>query len=1044
MTMSPERWQRIEALYHDALAQAAEKRAAFLAEACGADTALRQEVEILLDADAQASGFMTTPAWQANAPLLASENTTLQAPTLIGQAFSRYRVLAHLGAGGMGEVYLARDTQLERRVALKLLPLKFTQDAERLQRFIREAKAASALNHPNIITIYEIGMVDSARGPTHFIATEYIEGVTLRAWEPEDDGARLRQTLEHGIQIASALDAAHRAGIVHRDIKPENLMVRPDGLVKVLDFGLAKLTGTQNSGDNQIDTDAQTTPAQMQTLPGMILGTLRYMSPEQARGRALDARTDIFSLGVVLYELLSGKPLFAGETSADVIAAILHNEPPPLHTYLPEAPAELERILHKALAKDSRDRYQTARDLQIDLQALKQESELSARLGRSGAAQAHDSGQPVATPTSNHFPLRRVWWALPLVLLLGGALWWWLIERNRQVSAPPLSALQSAEVFTWQSAIGEVNPFGALQPPKGELVAFTSFKDGVSSIWINLAGGTEQSTKDEFSNRNPVWSPDGKEIAYISLRADQAGIWRKPPLGGTPTLLKSLKTSELGIQLRAWLHDGATLYYEVNKNLYALDVATKAAKQLTSFDVAQITQNTISISPDERFIAYGGKNGQTDFVWTLPVSGGAPKPIATLSAPASKTVWHPDNYRVFFSASVARTSQIFVADRAGHRPVQLTFGEQDVRVLDVSATKVLYRSAREASDVWGVKLPAGEEFPVASDIGFECWPDVAPDGQTIAYQSVRNFNQANNVHQSSILTKPLGLAGKPLPLIKEGVWPRWSPDGKWLAFLRKQGNEDHLWAINVGSGDEKQLVPGDLVGSTNTNLPFNHLEATCFDWSPDGRKLVYSLKENGRINLWMVAVDGTSNTQAANHHEAGLDLMSPLWSSNSKHIAYLSSLPSRGVWVIEVATKISKALLQEDSLFRLLGWLPQDQELVVAKRPPGADSFSPSAIQLFRLAVGSGEQRSLTALSNTYLGNLALSPDKKMIAYVARQDEKDNVWVLPLNGGAPQKLTGNSDPRLYFSSLTWSPDGRALYFGKQTKHNVITLLTNFE
>ncbi|MBI1764073.1 MAG: serine/threonine protein kinase, partial [Acidobacteria bacterium] len=383
--MTPERWQRIEQLYHDALECPANERAAWLVSVCGDDAEVRREVELLLAANDQASGFLTAPALQLAAQSLAAdEKPTKPLGAAIGQQLSHYKILARIGAGGMGEVFLARDASLERRVALKLLPQKFTQDPERLQRFIREAKAASALNHPNIITIYEIGVAASEHGQTHFIATEYIEGVTLRDWKPDEESKRLHRTLELGCQIASALDAAHHAGIVHRDIKPENLMVRPDGLVKVLDFGLAKLTATSNSGDNQIDTDAQTTPAEMQTLPGMILGTLRYMSPEQARGRALDARTDIFSLGVVLYELLTGKPLFEGETTADVIAAIIHKEMPPLNVYLPDTPPELERILRKALAKDSRDRYQTARDVQIDLQALKQESAMSARLARSG------------------------------------------------------------------------------------------------------------------------------------------------------------------------------------------------------------------------------------------------------------------------------------------------------------------------------------------------------------------------------------------------------------------------------------------------------------------------------------------------------------------------------------------------------------------------------------------------------------------------------------------------------------------------------------
>lgn len=368
--MNPERWQRIEQLYHAALERTADERAAFLEQASADDDGLRSEVEGLLAANEHAREFMATPALEQEAKELAAENHGANATVQAGQELSHYRILSRIGAGGMGEVFLARDTILERRVALKLLPAHFTQDADRLQRFVREAKAASALNHPNIITIYEIGQVSLDRGQTHFIATEFIEGETLRNWtiKPEE---RLNQTLNIGIQIASALDAAHKAGIVHRDIKPDNVMLRPDGLVKVLDFGLAKLSPPPNIGDTQ----AQTVVEGVQTRPGIILGTLRYMSPEQTRGRSVDARSDVFSLGVVLYEMLTGLALFPGESDADVIAAIIRMEVPPLAQQVSEVAPEIERILQKTLNKDAAQRYQTAGDLLIDLRNLQKRLE---------------------------------------------------------------------------------------------------------------------------------------------------------------------------------------------------------------------------------------------------------------------------------------------------------------------------------------------------------------------------------------------------------------------------------------------------------------------------------------------------------------------------------------------------------------------------------------------------------------------------------------------------------------------------------------------
>ncbi len=545
--MTPERWQRIEELYHDALECPATERDAWLASACGDDDELRREIDLLLAANDQASGFLTAPALQLAAQSLAAdEHPTQQLGPAIGLRLSHYKILSRIG--GMGEVYLARDTSLERRVALKLLPQKFTQDPERLQRFSREAKAASALNHPNIITIYEIGVADSERGQTHFIATEYIEGVTLREWEPEEEDKRLSRMLDFGSQIASALDAAHHAGIVHRDIKPENLMVRPDGLVKVLDFGLAKLTATNTSGDNQIDTDAQTTPVEMQTMPGMILGTLRYMSPEQTRGRALDTRTDIFSLGVVLYELLTRKPLFAGETSADVIAAIIHKEPPPLSTHLPDAPAELERILRKALAKDCRDRYQDARDLQIDLQTFKQEAELSARLLRSGKSNASSAAGSGALPVQTAFRPTK-WQRISLPVVAGAAVLFlalavWLYLRPAPLALRPL---KFENLLARRGQEGDRLLRSRLSPD-GKWVAFAApaAESRITHLWVMQITGRkpQQITSGTAQEDSPVWSPDSERIAYVSNQGGQRSLWAIPAYGGSPEQLKSLEGTE--------------------------------------------------------------------------------------------------------------------------------------------------------------------------------------------------------------------------------------------------------------------------------------------------------------------------------------------------------------------------------------------------------------------------------------------------------------------------------------------------------------------
>jgi len=297
------------------------------------------------------------------------------------QTISHYRILNQLGAGGMGEVYLAEDTRLDRKVALKLLPAKFTQDEDRVRRFVQEAKAASALNHPNIITIYEIGQVDGH----HFIVAEFIDGQTLRQ-QMAGTRIKLPEALEVAAQVASALSAAHEAKIVHRDIKPENVMRRRDGIVKVLDFGLAKLTERRARAT---DTDAPTM-ASVKTDPGTVMGTVTYMSPEQARGVDVDARSDIFSLGVLLYEMIAGRLPFEGETTTDVFVSTLEKEPVPLSRYAPEAPAELQRIVSKALRKDREERYQTAKDLLLDLKSLREELIYEAKSRAAGQPETSD------------------------------------------------------------------------------------------------------------------------------------------------------------------------------------------------------------------------------------------------------------------------------------------------------------------------------------------------------------------------------------------------------------------------------------------------------------------------------------------------------------------------------------------------------------------------------------------------------------------------------------------------------------------------------
>lgn len=436
--MKPERWQQVEQLYHAALQRDENERAAFLADACKGDDALRREVESLLAYEDQAEHFIESPAIDVAAKMMADDQS---AAVAMGQQINHYKIVGPLGAGGMGEVYLADDTRLQRKVALKFLPAHFTQDRKHLRRFQQEALTVAALSHPNVCTIHEV--VETGEG-RHCIVMEHVEGVTLR-----DRVARSRmdvsEALEVAIQVASALSSAHAAGIVHRDIKLDNIMLRRDGYVKVLDFGLAKLT----ERELLLDTEAETQML-IKTTPGVVMGTVYYMSPEQARGLHVDARTDVWSLGVVLYELVTGKKPFDGPTTTDVIISIAEREPAPLSKLVPDVPAKLEEIVTKSLAKDQRQRYQTAAELLTDLKALKQELDIGAEVQRFKAVPESNSRQFPSAPSRT--PLLVLGALATLVIL--AALSYVLFFRQKSTPAL-LTEIKSIAVLPLENRSGD-------------------------------------------------------------------------------------------------------------------------------------------------------------------------------------------------------------------------------------------------------------------------------------------------------------------------------------------------------------------------------------------------------------------------------------------------------------------------------------------------------------------------------------------------------------------------------------------------------------
>ncbi|HKQ07144.1 MAG TPA: protein kinase [Blastocatellia bacterium] len=952
---------------------------------------------------------------------------------MVSRSISHYRVLRKLGEGGMGEVYLAEDTRLARQVALKVLPPHVAADEDRVRRFVLEAKAASALNHPNILTVYDIGDSENSR----FIATELVNGETLRS-RLRRAPFSLRESVDVAMQVASALTAAHGAGIIHRDIKPENIMVRPDGLVKVLDFGLAKLLAPIRGA---ADSEAETLAKGM-TRPGSILGTLQYMSPEQVRGQSLDARSDLFSLGAVLYEMLNGKGLFDKPTQSDVIAAILMEAP-----ILSDLPPQLQSIVAKSLQKDKAKRYQTSQELLLDLKRLNRELELSDQ----PVAVSPQTGEVAAFATSimtaRRFSLRQTLAILLLACLALIAVWWFAVRRPATTPAP----LKITEVATWRSAPGEGYSVGSLSPD-GSRVAFVTNIGGARNISVKQTAVNDsrvQTIKDGPYTDQPIWSPDGQEIAYFSTRGNQHGLWRVAYLGGSPSLIQSVPAADT--KPRYWSKSGE-LYYEAKQNLFALNVKLGQTSQLTSFDSASTSAYSLNISPDEKQIVYIAVEGEQWGVWTMPARGGAARQVVNSAAEIRNAVWHSDSRRILYSALVDGVFQIFVTDTDASQPAQITFGDSDCFVLDVATdgAKILYGSSKEESDVWSVSI-TGEETALTSDLNSELWPSIAPDCKTVAYLSVKNLSQGDKLASGAILLKPTYSDASPTQLAADAFMPTWSPDGKQVAFMREADGVYNIWAIQAVGGEARQLTNGGVLAVPLSVMPYNRTQTSDFGWSPDGRRIVYRSKKSGAPNLWLVSADGANDTQVTDNRDSNLRYYSPLWSSDGKRLAYTSKPDNavdgktiNRVWVVDVETRTAQTVFQSENFLRLLGWSEDGKRLIFATLNAKPSAASLPDISIAETSVAPGESHTLAKLQSAYLYNIHLSADGRMIAYVGQPDGKDNLYTMPTGGGAPKKLTANTDARLYFSSLAWSPDGKAIYFGKQWRHSLLSMISNFK
>ncbi len=526
--MNPDDYQKVKEIFNSVIEVEPAGRGAFLDEKCNGEGELRAEVERLLDS--YDSEYLESPAIANVASTVSGDRFAA------GDSVEHYTVVKKIGSGGMGDVYLAEDGKLGRQVAIKLLPDNFTEDVDRVRRFEQEARAASALNHPNILTIYEIGQT----GTTRYIATEYIDGETLRS-KLDQDNLPVNEALDIAVQCASALAAAHEAGVIHRDIKPENIMLRRDGLAKVLDFGLAKLVERK---EIRVSHDALT-ERHLETAPGIIMGTVQYMSPEQTRGHATDARTDIWSLGVVCYEMLAGRSPFRGENTADLIAEIVKTHPAALSQSISDVPERLDEIVAKALEKNPDERYQTAKDLLIDLTRLKRKLDLEREMERSTLGLRDNTVESVKVTDPNRKPLESLsgtqyvlagiklhrgtsFWIFALIaaLLLTSAFlarrYWRIADPNEARFAYATNIRLAAEALETSDLDSANQYLNATRPKKGE-------KDLRDFEWGYLARlHAERMASQPITLKNEGWvnsvafSADGKTLATGS---DTARLW---------------------------------------------------------------------------------------------------------------------------------------------------------------------------------------------------------------------------------------------------------------------------------------------------------------------------------------------------------------------------------------------------------------------------------------------------------------------------------------------------------------------------------------
>ena len=850
--MTPERWKRTEELYHAARNQAVGERAAFLAEACPDDEALRLEIESLLNEPMSADGLLDRPA--RIAAQVASELTP---GAMSGHTLGVYQLQALLGAGGMGEVYRARDTKLGRDVAIKILPRAVTSDPDRLARFEREARMLAALNHANICAIYGLEEADGLR----FLILELVDGETLgqrlakrHGLNPESSGLPIDEVLTIARQIAEALEIAHDKGIIHRDLKPANVTITPDGMVKVLDFGLAKPASDEAQGSDPIGG----------TQAGVILGTAAYMSPQQARGQVVDKRGDIWAFGCVLYEMLTGRVAFSGETVSDTIGKILEREPD-WSALPPTTPAVIRRLLHRCLVKDPKQRLRDIGDIRIEIDAIDEP-----------LPGISDLPMALAAPAKT----RLTWLPWVGLVALAATVGVWEARRGETTQENPLANAQFTRFTDWEGT-----EEGAEISPDGKFVAFLADREGRFDLWLSQVG------TGRFSNLTRDFPPlagSGFIVRKLGFSGDGSAIWFNPA-DGKPLLLMDL----LGGTPRAFLGEGANLpawspdatrlvyVYKLNRDdpMLIADRTGANARQILGPGV--LKNNNPVWSPDDQWIYFvRGPEPQDEMnmnIWRLRASGGSPEQLTTQHA-AVNFLAPLDTRTLLYVARAEDGSGPWLWALDVERKVTRRVPSGVDQYTSVSASRdgrrIVATVANPSASLWRVPLVDR----AADDRDAQPYPLPVPTGRALAprFGGTSLFYLSAGGTGNGLWKVQDGHASEVRREVDEALSepPAVSPDGHRVVVVVRHDGKRHLSIMSADGTNAQPFAPTiEVEGASGQGTA---------DWSPDGAWIVTGGRDAQGPGLFKVPVEGSGRPVRLVAGQA----VNPVWSPNGNLIVY--------------------------------------------------------------------------------------------------------------------------------------------------------------